>query len=35
VTNANQMLALRGAQDNGTFARVFARYRQRIQDQSG
>lgn len=35
VTNANQMLALRCAKYNGTFDRVFARYRQRIQDQSG
>jgi hypothetical protein len=33
VTNANQMLALRCAKYNGTFDRVFARYRQRIQDQ--
>jgi len=35
VTNANQMLALRCAKYNGTFARVFARYRQRTQNQSG
>jgi hypothetical protein len=35
VTNANQMLALRCAKYNGTLDRVFARYRQRIQDQSG
>jgi hypothetical protein len=35
VTNANQMLALRCAKYNGTFDRVFARYRQRIQDWSG
>ena len=35
VTNANQMLALRCAKYNGTFDRVFARYRQRLQDRSG
>jgi hypothetical protein len=35
VTNANQMLALRCAKYNGTFDRVFERYRQRIQEQSG
>ena len=35
VTNANQMLALRCAKYNGTFDRVFARYQQRMQDQSG
>lgn len=35
VTNANQMLALRCAKYNGTFDRVFERYRQRIQDRSG
>jgi hypothetical protein len=35
VTNANQMLALRCAKYNGTFDRIFNRYRQRIQDQSG
>jgi hypothetical protein len=35
VTNANQMLALRCAQYNGTFDRVFQRYRQRLQDRSG
>jgi hypothetical protein len=35
VTNANQMLALRCAKYNGTFDRVFARYRQRLQGQSG
>jgi hypothetical protein len=35
VTNANQMLALRCAKYNGTFDRVFARYRKRIQDRSG
>jgi hypothetical protein len=35
VTTANQMLALRCAKYNGTFDRVFARYRQRTQDRSG
>jgi Uncharacterised protein family (UPF0236) len=35
VTNANQMLALRCAKYNGTFDRVFQRYRQRLQDRSG
>jgi hypothetical protein len=35
VTNANQMLALRCAKYNGTFDRVFARYRQRLQGHSG
>ena len=35
VTNANQMLALCCAKDHGTFDRVFARYRQRLQDRSG
>jgi Uncharacterised protein family (UPF0236) len=35
VTNANQMLALRCAKYNGTFERIFARYRQRLQDRSG
>jgi hypothetical protein len=35
VTNANQMLALRCAKYNGTFDRIFARYRQRLQDRSG
>lgn len=35
VTNANQMLALRCAKYNGTFDRVFARYRRRLQGQSG
>jgi hypothetical protein len=35
VTNANQMLALRCAKYNGTFDRVFARDRQRLQDRSG
>lgn len=35
VTNANQMLALRCAKYNGTFDRVFARYRQRLRDQPG
>jgi hypothetical protein len=35
VTNANQMLALRCAKYNGTFDRVFDRYRQRLQDRSG
>ncbi len=35
VTNANQMLALRCAKYNGTFDRVFERYRQRLQDRSG
>jgi hypothetical protein len=34
VTNANQMLALRCTTYNGTFDRVFARYRERIQDRS-
>jgi hypothetical protein len=35
VTNANQMLALRCAKYNGTFDRLFERYRQRIQERSG
>jgi hypothetical protein len=35
VTNANQMLALRCAKYNGTFDRLFERYRQRLQDRSG
>jgi hypothetical protein len=35
VTNANQMLALRCAKYNGTFDRVFARYRQRLQGHAG
>lgn len=35
VTNANRMLALRCAKYNGTFDRVFQRYRQRIQHRSG
>ena len=35
VINANQMLALRCATYNGTFDRVFARYRQRLQHRSG
>jgi hypothetical protein len=35
VTNANYMLALRCAKYNGTFDRVFARYRQRLQDRLG
>ena len=35
VTNANQMLALRCAKYNGTFARVFERYRRRIQERAG
>lgn len=35
VTNANQMLALRCAKYNGTFDRVFARYRQRMQASQG
>ena len=35
VVNANQMLALRCAKYNGTFDRVFDRYRQRIQVRSG
>jgi hypothetical protein len=35
VANANQMLALRCAKYHGTFDRVFARYRQGIQQQSG
>jgi hypothetical protein len=35
VTNANQMLALRCAKYNGTFDRVFDRYRQRTQELSG
>jgi hypothetical protein len=34
VTNANQMLALRCAKYNGTFDRVFARYRQSTQELS-
>src|SRR6266850_3882287 len=34
VANAHQMLALRCAKYNGTFDQVFARYRQRIQEQS-
>jgi Uncharacterised protein family (UPF0236) len=34
VANANQMLALRCAKYNGTFDRVFARDRQRLQEQS-
>jgi hypothetical protein len=35
VTNANQMLALRCAKYHGTFDRIFARYRQRLQERSG
>jgi hypothetical protein len=35
VTNANQMLALPCATYNGTFDRVFERYRQRLQKESG
>jgi hypothetical protein len=35
VTHANQMLALRCAKHHGTFDRVFARYRQCLQDRSG
>ena len=35
VTNANQMLALRCAKYHGTFERILARYRQRLQDRSG
>jgi hypothetical protein len=35
VTNANQMLALRCAKYNGTFDRIFERYRRRIQERSG
>jgi hypothetical protein len=35
VSNANQMLALRCAKYNGTFDRIFARYRQRLQGRSG
>src|SRR5919197_1582420 len=35
VTTANQMLALRCAQYNGTFDRLFERYRQQIQERSG
>jgi hypothetical protein len=35
VTNASQRLALRGAQDHRTFARVVERYRQRRQEESG
>ena len=35
VTNAHQLLALRGAKDTGTFDRVVARDRQRIQARSG
>jgi hypothetical protein len=34
VTNSNHMLALRCAKYNGTFDRVFARYRHRILEQS-
>jgi hypothetical protein len=34
VANANQMLALRCAKYNGTFDRVFDRYRQRVQQRS-
>jgi hypothetical protein len=34
VTHANQMLALRCAKYNGTFDRVFDRYRRRLQEQS-
>jgi Uncharacterised protein family (UPF0236) len=35
VANANQMLALRCAKYNGTFDRIFDRYRRRLQEQSG
>ena len=35
VTNANQMLDLCCAKYNGTFDRVFERFRQRLQEQSG
>jgi hypothetical protein len=35
VTNAHQMLALRGATYHGTVDRVFARDQERRQDQSG
>jgi hypothetical protein len=35
VTNANQMLALRCAKYNGTFDRLFDRYRRRIPEESG
>jgi hypothetical protein len=35
VTNADQMLALRCAKYNGTFDRVFDRYRGRIHENSG
>jgi hypothetical protein len=35
VTNANQMLALRGATYHGPFDLVFDRYRRRLQEQSG
>lgn len=34
VANSNHMLALRCATYNGTFEQVFARYRQRILEQS-
>jgi hypothetical protein len=34
VTNANQRLALRCAKYNGTFDRVFERYRQRVREES-
>jgi hypothetical protein len=34
VTNANQMLALRCAKYNGTFDRLFERYRRRIPEKS-
>ncbi|HEX9868609.1 MAG TPA: hypothetical protein VGC99_08440, partial [Candidatus Tectomicrobia bacterium] len=35
VTHATQLLALRGAKDHGTVARVLARSRERRQDRSG
>jgi hypothetical protein len=35
VTNANHMLALRCAKYNGTFDRIFARYRQQLQARPG
>jgi hypothetical protein len=34
VTNANQMLALRCAKDNGTFDRLFDRSRRRILEEA-
>jgi hypothetical protein len=35
VTNANHMRALRGAKYNGTFDRIFARFRQQLQARPG